>query len=101
MKANTESLNRDLKKSLADLRQLGSDIREDVRAAGVDARAQWKRFLEPQLTNMEKLVKEVGHASHATVVRTAAAFDEFKTSLKKSPAPTRGIRTAKRAKPIR
>ncbi len=82
MPATTEVLKKDLRKSIVDLKKLGSEIRGDLRAAGADARKQWKHFLEPQLANVEKLAKNIGAASHEAVARTAAAFSAFQASIK-------------------
>lgn len=101
MKANAAVPHHDLQKSLADLRKLRSAIREDLRVAGAGARQQWKKFLEPQLTNAEKLIHEIGQASRAAVTRTAAAFGEFRTSLKKTAPRARRIKVSKRASSAR
>lgn len=100
MALQSEVLKQDLRKSIGNLKKLGKEIRGDVRAAGADARKQWKSFLEPQLANVEKLAKELGAASHAAVVRTAAAFTAFQASLKtaKKSAPARRRRGAPAAK---
>jgi hypothetical protein len=95
MSANSEVLKHDLRKSVDDLKKLGNEIRGDLRAAGVDARKQWKHFLEPQLVNVEKLAKDIGAASRDVVARTAAAFSAFQTSIKttKKTAPRRHRRS--------
>jgi hypothetical protein len=101
MAGNTEVLKQDLRKSITDLKKLGSEIRGELRAAGADARKQWKQFLEPQLANVEKLAKNISAASHDAVARTAAAFGAFKASIKttKKSAPRKRRRSvpAKRA----
>jgi hypothetical protein len=101
MPANSEVLKQDLRKSIADLKKLGNEIRGDLRAAGADAREQWKHFLEPQLASVEKLAKEMRAASHDAVARAAAAFGAFQASNRttKNTAPRRRRRSvpAKRA----
>jgi hypothetical protein len=82
MPVNSDVLKQDLRKSINDLKKLGSEIRGDLRAAGADARKQWKHFLEPQLANVERLAKDVQAASHDAVARTSAALSAFRSSLK-------------------
>jgi hypothetical protein len=67
-----------------ELKKLGSEIREDLRHTGADARKQWKHVLEPQLAHVETLAKDVSTASHNLVARTAAAFRAFQASIKSS-----------------
>ncbi len=92
---NSEMLKQDLRKSISDLNKLGKEIRGDLRAAGADARKQWKHFLEPQLANVERLAKDVAAASHDAVARTAAAFSAFQSSIRttKQAAPCQPRRT--------
>lgn len=101
MATNSEVMKQELRKSIADLKKLGSEVREDLRTAGADARRQWKRFFQPQVANVEKLAREIGEASHDAVARTSAAFAAFQASVKrakKAPAPkARRSTPAKRA----
>jgi hypothetical protein len=101
MPVNSDVLKQDLRKNIANLKKLGTEIRGDLRTAGADARKQWKRFFEPQVANVEKLAKDVGAASHDAIARTAAAFSAFHGSIKatKKTAPRQARRTvrAKRA----
>ena len=101
MAANTE-MKQDLRKSIANLKKLGGEVRNDLRTASADARKQWKRFFQPQVANVEKLAREIGEASHAAVARTSAAFAAFQASVKgtrKAPAAPKARRStpAKRA----
>lgn len=82
MPANPEVMKQDLRKSIADLKKLGCEVRDDLRTAGIDARRQWKRFFQPQVANVEKLAREIGEASHDAVARTSAAFKAFQASVK-------------------
>src|SRR5581483_9855906 len=93
MAANSELLRQDLRKSIDHLKQLGAEIRVEVRSAGADARKQWKHFLEPQIANVEKLAKDIGAVTHDAVARTAAAFNAFQSSLKTKSAPRRRRRS--------
>ncbi len=86
MPVHAEPLKRDLRKSIAGLKKLGTEIRGDLRAASADARKQWKSVFEPQIANVEKLAKEIGAVSHDVVARTVAAFSAFQASIKASPA---------------
>lgn len=97
MAANTEVVKQDLRKSIANLKKLGNEVRADLRTAGADARKQWKKFFQPQVANVEKLAKEIGEASHEAVARTSAAFAAFHASVKHSrkiPAAKAARRTA-------
>ena len=96
MRANPEVFKNDLRKSIGDLKKLGTEIRGDLRAASKDARKQWKSFLEPQLANVEKLAKDIGALSQDAVSRTAKAFSAFQASIKspKKAAPRQRRRTA-------
>ena len=99
MAANADVLKQDLRKSIDRLKKLGTEIRGDVRSAGADARRQWKHFLEPQLANVEKLVKDIGAVSHDAVARTAAAFSTFQASIK--PVKKIGARPSRRRIPAK
>ena len=106
MPANTETLKRDFRKGVADLKKLGAEIRGDFRTASSDARKQWKRFLEPQLKTVERLAKDISVRSQDAVARTAKAFGKFQESLKepKKSAPRSRPRrrpAASRSKAVR
>jgi hypothetical protein len=62
----TNDLKVDLRRTVADLRRLVYEIRQDVRVAGTDARKHWKAFLDPQIAKSEELVRHL-----AQVTRTA------------------------------
>ncbi len=101
MNLSPDVLKQDLRKSIDELKKLGSGIRADLRTAGVDARKQWKHFLEPQIAGVEKLARDVQRASHDAVARTSAAFNAFRSSLEapvKVPRAAKGTRKSARAK---
>jgi hypothetical protein len=83
--------------SIDDLKKLGSEIREDLRHKGADAREQWKRALEPRLARVEALAKDVSTASKHAASRTAAAFRAFQASIKSSAAIDPPARRRRRA----
>lgn len=104
MNLSPDVLKQDLRKSIDELKKLGSGIRADLRTAGEDARKQWKHFLEPQIAGVEKLARDVQRASHDAVARTSAAFHAFRSSLDDGPvkapraAKGKGARKSTRSK---
>jgi hypothetical protein len=74
----TNDLKVDLRRTVADLRRLVVEIRQEVGAAKTDARKRWKDFLGPQLTRSETLMRELAEVSRMAVQSTAAAFRELK-----------------------
>ncbi len=102
MNLSPDVLKHDLRKSIEDLKKLGSGIRSDLRTKGADARRQWKHFLEPQLASVEKLARDVQAASHDAVARTSAAFNVFRASLREtSPTSARSAAALKTPRTIK
>jgi hypothetical protein len=60
----------DLRRTVADLRRLVYEIRQDVRVAGTDARKHWKAFLDPRIAKSEELVRHMARLEAGTCVAT-------------------------------
>ncbi|MFL5414915.1 MAG: hypothetical protein ACJ78Y_02890 [Myxococcales bacterium] len=72
----TSDLKVDLRRTVADLRRLVYEIRQDVRVAGTDARKHWKAFLEPQISKSEELVRRLAQVTRSAMQAAAPAKAE-------------------------
>jgi len=89
----TNDLKVDLRRTVADFRRLVSEIRQDVRVAGTDARKHWKAFLEPQISKSEDLVRRLAEVTSTAMHAAAPGKPE---GAGKAPA---GRRTRRASKP--
>jgi len=82
MRKNSELLKQDLLESIDGLKKVGTGIADDLRTVSAGARNGLRRFLAPQVANVERLAKDVGATSHDAVARASAAFGAFRASVK-------------------
>jgi len=64
MSKNSELLKQDLLDRIYGLKKIGAAIGDDLRTASGGARKALRRFLAPQVANVERLGKDVDAKSH-------------------------------------
>jgi hypothetical protein len=82
MSQSTDDLKAELKKSLELLRTIRDEVRVKLHLAGMEAKEEaWKK-LEPRIDAVERMAHEASEASRAAVADVVKVLKEFRETLR-------------------
>jgi hypothetical protein len=79
----TAELKKELTKSLGLLKTLRDEIRVEVHLAGMDAKDEWNKKIEPHLAEVEQAARDASAASQTAVRDAMKRLQTFHASFSK------------------